>query len=144
MKHITVVFKNAIQVEGSLMSLEDNEMILQSIDGFSTTVIPDIKESILFYKVNTSKEVFDELAEKPVKTRADLEQLVQARGDLNAIDRASLHDRIMNSPATPIKKDPYVSRNQSIPSPIQHTQKKTPRANTKFASGLQGMFAKKH
>jgi hypothetical protein len=143
-KHITVVFKNAIQVEGSLVSLEDNEMVLQSLDGISSTVIPDIKESILFYKVNSSKEVYEDLAGKTNKTQADLEALVQARGDMNAIDRSSLRERIINSPISNPRKDPYVSRNQSIPSPVQYTEKKVAGANTKFASGLQGMFRKKH
>ncbi len=152
MKHITVVFKNAIQVEGSLLSLEDNEMVLQSLDGISSTVIPDIRDSILFYKVNSSKETYDEIASKPHKTQSDLEELVRARGDLNSIERSGLHERIMNSPISkptiipPYKKDipQYVSRNQSFPRPVQYSQKKIARADTLFASGLQNMFAKKH
>jgi hypothetical protein len=143
MKHITVVFKNAIQVEGSLISLDNNEMVLQSLDGFSSTVIPDIKESVLFYKVNTAQEVFSYLAEKPNKTKEDLEKLVQARGDMNAIERSSLKDK-MQLPVTATKKDPYVPLNQSFPRTIEHTQKKTVRADTSFSAGLQGMFSKKH
>lgn len=142
MKHITVVFKNAIQIEGSLLSMSDNEMVLQSLDGISSTIIPDVKENVLFYKVNSSQETYDEIANKADKTQADLEKLVQARGDLNAIERASIREKI-NSLAVPIKKDQYVSRNQPFPRSVKYPEEKTARTDTKFASGLQGMFAKK-
>lgn len=152
MKHITVVFKNAIQIEGSLLSLDDNEMVLQSLDGVTSTVIPDVRDSILFYKVNSSKETYDEISSKPHKTQSDLEELARARGDLNSIERSGLRERIMNSPISkPIpvplyKKDipQYVSRNQPVPRPVQYSEKKIARTDTPFTSGLQSMFPKKH
>lgn len=143
MKHVTIVFKNAIQIEGSLLSLENNEMVLQSLDGVSSTVIPDVAESVLFYKVNDSKEVFDVIAETPHKTQDDLARLAKARGDLNTIERNSIREK-MQTQLVPLRKDQYVSRNQSFPSPIQHTEKKAARTDTKFSTGLQSMFDQKH
>lgn len=143
MKHITVVFKNAIQIEGHLLSLKDNEMVLQSLDNMSSTIIPDIKENVLFYKVNSSQEVYDEIVNKPNRSEEDLEKIAQAKGNLNAIERASIREKI-TAPIMPIQKEVYVSRNQPFPRSVQYSEKKTTGSDTPFASGLQRMFAKKH
>lgn len=140
MKHIIVVFKNNIQVEGNLQSLEDNEMVLQSLDGITSIIIPDIKDSILFYKINSSKDEFEDIAKKTNKTQEDLEQLVAIKGNLINIERSTIREKLQ----APIKKDQYVSRNEPFPRSVKYPEKKTTGTNNNFASGLQGLFSKKY
>ena len=134
---ITVVFKNSIQLEGNLISIsEDGEMVLQSLSGIEETVIPNIRDTVLFYKINSAKEKFEEIAEKPEKSREDLEQIVRARGDLLAIERSTIREKMR----APIEKREEVNE---IPNITEHTETKTTRKNNSVASGLSRMFSKR-
>lgn len=143
MKNAIVVFKNSLQVEGKLISFQDNEIVLESLDSRTRTIIPDVKDTVLFYKINIISEEYEKISEKPVKTVEDLKVLTETKAQLNEMERRSIKDK-MHSPTLPVKKDIYAPQHTTIKSPVQYTDSKTTRANTGIASSLQGVFGKKY
>lgn len=143
MKYVYIVFKNSIQLEGHLVSINNDEMTLLSSDKLNSIVIPSIKDNILFYKINSSKEKYDDIVDIPIKSKEDLEELVKLKGDLNSIERSSLKDKL-KSPIKQVMKDNYVEQYKSIQGTLKHSEEKVAGKNPAFNTGLQSLFSKKY
>lgn len=64
---VQVILKNNVQIDGIIDTYKNNRMIVKSVDGKLTTVIPSVSDSVVFYQVN-SKEVHEFNTEKPRPT----------------------------------------------------------------------------
>lgn len=142
MKHINIFFKNSIQIEGTLISIEDNQMIIKSLDKIHTIIVPDIKDNILFYKISSSNEEYNLLADKPNKSIDDLKQIAKFKSDLNHIERSAIREKLL-FPSL-IKENPNVNYDQQIASITKYPKKEITRTNSGFSSELQRMFSKKY
>lgn len=146
MQHITVFFKNSLQLEGKLISLNDNQMILRSLDEINEIVIPDITDTVLYYKINSSEDRFSELKNKKNRRGDDISELVRLKGELNRIELSSIKEKI-NSPIIPSlvkesKYEPQLNTTEQIIN--QHSNQKIKRTNRNFAIQMQKLFTKKY
>lgn len=140
---ITVLFKNGHQIDGNLISIEKNEMRIKSLEGSSITTIPNIAETILFYKTNSAEKKFSELSQKVVRGKEDLYELARLKGDLLDIERATIREKL-TPPSAILPKAPINVFHTTQPSTPEHTSKETSRASSSFNSELQGLFSKGH
>jgi hypothetical protein len=142
-QQITIYFRTGVRIDGEVVSWTNKQYTLQTANGTATIVIPNGKQDILFYKISTTKTVFEKLKNKPQKTKNDIKTLAQLKNEMNVVERESISDRLISNEPNSIKV-PYDTNSTTIPSSFYRSRKETNGTDPKFGSELQDLFGKKY
>lgn len=142
-EQITIYFRNGARVDGEVVSWTNKQYTLQTAGGTATIVIPNGKQDILFYKISTTKSVFETLKNKPNKNQNDIKTLAELKNEMNNVEREQLTEQLCSR--EPIKvKDNYGLPDFTKHSPINRSREKVAGSSSNFGAELQDLFGQKH
>ena len=101
--------------------------------------------SVLYYQIISSNDKYEEIKAKPIKGPEDIQELAKLKSELNLLERQeiarkfSTHEISGNAKLTTYELPIFAK----IPVAKHDTGTKTPKSDTKFDTGLQGLFQQK-
>jgi sRNA-binding regulator protein Hfq len=139
---IIVFFRNGVRIDGKVLSWSDQKSVIKSSDA-TTIVIQKTLEDVMFYKITNAKTTYEKLAELPVKSRDDIEDIAALKIELNELEREEIAEKLNTHAADGIRVVNYeLPKYIPVKSTIQCPRKETPRKNPGIGSELQDLFSK--
>ena len=139
---ILVLRDSGVRLDGTVIEWND-KIVLQSATSI-TIVIPNIAD-VLYYQIISSNDKYEEIKAKPIKGPEDIQELAKLKSELNLLERQeiarkfSTHEISGNAKLTTYELPIFAK----IPVAKHDTGTKTPKSDTKFDTGLQGLFQQK-
>jgi len=145
-QYVVVFFRNGPRVEGIVVSWSDHKSVIKSETGTSTIVIQKTLEDVLFIKIGNAKTEYEKLRDKPNKEEDDIKAIAALKNELNDLERAETRERLTSHKADGMRETNYglPLSNITIKGTVERSRAEAPRESSKFGSGLQDLFAKKH
>lgn len=142
-QQIHVVFRNGIQLDGTVIDWSDDKSVLTSTSGAATIVILKTDADVLFYRVSNAKTEYQEVKEKPVKTDEDIRDLAELKNELNILEREEIREKLNSHEISGTPQVNYGSIIPKIASTPNNPNTQSRRQDTNPRQELQSLFAKK-
>jgi hypothetical protein len=143
--HLTIIFKNGLELTGTVISWSKDQAILRSITGGSTIVIEKLAmDDIYFYKISHAKEQFEARKEKVIKTDDDIRDMAKLKAELNDLERETIRKKLSSHEVSGSAQVNYGSIIPKIARTPNNPATQSRRQDTNAGEELQSLFAKKH
>lgn len=141
---VIVFFKNGATLTGKVVFWCDQKSVIETTT--SIIIIQKTNDDVLFVKVSTAKQQYDNLKNKPNKDDDDIKSIAGLKSELNELERIELKEK-MNTHipnGAGIVNYELPIGNIKVKSIVEHTREEAPRKSSNFGTGLQDLFVKKH
>lgn len=145
--HITIVFKNSIQIDGIVIGWSEEEAVIKSLAGSSQTVIPNPYNDLLFYRITSAHIDYQNLVEKTDKSAEDLQKIADSKIELNNIERQQIKEQIITARHSEPTGNNYYGLPISAflkPTALQHPNEEITSNNSSRNKELQSLFGQRN